>query len=107
MEVDHLQPKRYYIITGQGLEKANQEDNLMPSCHICNHYKRDCLLDEYRNWLLGELHIRITKLPKKTKVERTKKRIEYLKRVCERYGITESKPFDRVFYFEKNGKRTK
>ncbi|MDO5035935.1 MAG: HNH endonuclease signature motif containing protein [Porphyromonas sp.] len=99
MEVDHITSKVLSEIRGESKE-VDRIENLNPSCRICNHYKRGAPLDDFRNWLLGELHIRITKFPRRTKSPKTQKRKDYLQRVCERYGITPNKPFNRVFYFE-------
>lgn len=101
MQVDHIIPRRHFEMNGKSMALANEINNLNPACPICNHYKNATPLEEFRNWLLGELHIRLKKLPKRTKLERTIRRKEYLSRVCERYEISEEKPFDRVFYFEK------
>jgi len=74
-------------------------ENLVPCCRIINHYKRDLDLEGFRKYIMG-LHIRLAKLPKKTRVSRTERRKEYLYEVAELFGITTDKPFDGVFYFE-------
>ena len=84
MQVDHLVPK----INPYSTEDF---DNLMPSCRSCNHYKRAEKLDSFRNHLLGELHLRLTK--------------EYTVKVAIDYGIVKLQPFDKVFYFEKVSKQ--
>ena len=90
MQIDHLIPKRlshpqgfdsYYFYEG-----LNKIENLMPSCRICNHYKRGYMLEDYRELLLS-LHKRIEKI--------------YIVRVAIRYGLLELKKFDGKFYFEK------
>lgn len=45
-------------------------------------------------------HLRLKKLPKNTKNENTKKRIEYMNDIANMFGITIDKPFNGVFYFE-------
>lgn len=54
MEVDHVIPQRYH--------GTDDMDNLMPSCHTCNHYKRANSLENFRDWLLGELIDRLMKV---------------------------------------------
>jgi hypothetical protein len=76
-------------------------ENLLPVQRILNHYKRAYSLEEFRTWLLGELHLRLKKLPKNPRADRTIRHKEYLLEVAELFGITEDKPFDQVFYFEK------
>ncbi len=99
-EIDHLKPKIHYDF---GLEKGDPDDiaNLMPVQRIINHYKRDLKLESFRTWYLGELHIRLQKLPKNPRTEKSKKRIEYLRKVASYFDITEDKPFCGKFYFEK------
>lgn len=75
-------------------------ENLLPVQRILNHYKRAYPLELFRTWLLGELHLRLRKLPKNPKAERSIRHKEYLLEVAELFGITEDKPFSQVFYFE-------
>lgn len=79
MEVDHVVPQRYH--------GTNDMDNLMPSCHTCNHYKRAYLLENFRDWLLGELIDRLMKV--------------YIFRVALRYNMITINGWDKKFYFEK------
>ena len=81
MEVDHLRPKRN--------GGTDDMDNLMPSCHTCNHYKRANSLENFRDWLLGELIDRLMKV--------------YIFRVALRYGMITINGWDKKFYFEKKG----
>ena len=81
MEVDHVIPQRYH-----GTDDMN---NLMPSCHTCNHYKRANSLENFRDWLLGELIDRLMKV--------------YIFRVALRYGMITINGWDKKFYFEKRG----
>jgi len=78
MQIDHLFPK-----AGGGTDDF---ENLMPSCRLCNHYKRALVLETFRNKWLGELHNRLEKI--------------YIVRVALRYGILKLKPFSKKFYFE-------
>ncbi len=79
----------------------NHIDNLIPVQRIINHYKRGLSLEEFRNWYLAKLHIRLAKFPKKTNSPTTKKRMLYLHKVASYFDIRIDKPFEGVFYFEK------
>ena len=81
MEVDHVIPQRYH--------GTDDMDNLMPSCHTCNHYKRANSLENFRDWLLGGLIDRLMKV--------------YIFRVALRYGMITINGWDKKFYFEKKG----
>lgn len=78
MQVDHRIPKR----SGG---KDNME-NLIPSCRLCNHYKRG----GNPNYLRGLL------VDMKKKLENS-----YIFRVAQKYGMINWKDWDGVFYFEK------
>ena len=79
MQVDHIIPKDFN-------GTSDNFDNLNPSCRRCNHYKRAHLLKDFR-LLLKTLHERI--------------RQNYICKVAEDYGVIEIKPWDGIFYFEK------
>lgn len=81
------------------IKACNAIENLMPAQRIVNHYKSNFGLEGFRQYML-KLHIRMAKLPKKTSVPRTAKRIEYLREVADLFGITVDKPFSGKFYFE-------
>ena len=82
MQVDHFQPLRAW-----GIEDAGTDDisNLMPSCRMCNHYKRANTLETFRRY--------IQEIPKKL-------RENYIYKVGLVYGnvVEHEKPI--VFYFE-------
>lgn len=82
MQVDHFQPLRAW-----GIEDAGTDDisNLMPSCRMCNHYKRANSLETFRRY--------IQEIPKKLHEN-------YIYKVGVVYGnVTETeRPI--VFYFE-------
>lgn len=102
MQVDHITPQVHYKWYNK--EGVNEGDNLLPTCSVCNHYKRAHALEGWRHFM-KTLHQRLAKLPKKTQVTRTQNRKDYLFRVAEKYNITITTPFDGVFYFEKlNGR---
>jgi len=106
-QVDHVLPKYLNEWLKKGFEKpgyialenVNCIDNLLPALRIVNHYKRSLDLEGFRNYMLT-FHIRLAKLPKKTEVENTKKRIAYMNEVAKLFGITIEKPFNGIFYFE-------
>lgn len=97
-QVDHIMPECYYR-WGVAKGDVHCDDNLIPSIRIINHYKRGKDLEEWRGFI-GTLHKRLAKLPKKTIVEKTRKRVEYLQQVATLFGITPDKPFCGKFYFE-------
>lgn len=80
MQVDHFKPKR-------GWEESGSDDlsNLMPSCRMCNHYKRANSLETFR--------IYIQEIPRKL-------RLNYIYKVGLVYGnvLENEKPIK--FYFE-------
>ena len=84
MQVDHITPQRRYA----DKKIADRLENLNPSCRRCNHYKRTCDLEGFRE-LIMTLHNRIRK--------------QYLNKVAEDYGIVEVKEWDGKFYFERGG----
>lgn len=81
------------------IKQVHHIDNLVPALRIVNHYKRSFDLEGFRRYMT-DFHKRLAKLPKKTSVERTVKRIEYMNKVADAFGITPDKPFNGVFYFE-------
>lgn len=84
MQIDHVIPKaRQYRIMDKDL---NDEDNLLPTCRSCNHYKRDYDLEQFRHSIMT-LHERAAS--------------HYIGKVALDYGIIKLKPFDGKFYFEK------
>lgn len=84
MQVDHIVPVR------DG--GTNERDNLNPSCRICNHYKRGDSLEFFRQWKLGKIIDRLSKI--------------YIFRVAVQYGMIETKEWDKKFYYEKEDKET-
>lgn len=84
MQVDHFVPKR-----GWNEEGTDDISNLMPSCRMCNHYKRANSLEIFRRY--------IQEIPRKL-------RTNYIYKVGVAYGnvIENEKPIE--FYFEKVAK---
>jgi hypothetical protein len=81
------------------LKEVDNIENLFPALKIVNHYKRSLDIEGFRRYM-SNFHLRLAKLPKKTLVERTKKRIEYMNNVASAFDITLDKPFSGKFYFE-------
>lgn len=106
-QVDHAISKCYFfLIDPLNRNGVNAEFNLMPACKECNHYKRSLCVDNYEHHIgfrkyMMSFHKRLAKLPKKTIVVRTKERIIYMHKIADKYGIAVDKPFDGIFYFEK------
>lgn len=82
MQVDHIKPKC------QG--GTDNIDNLFPTCRLCNHYKRECSPQVYKEWKLSTLTDKLRKI--------------YIFRVAERYGMVDVKEWDRKFYYERQMK---
>jgi len=78
MQVDHIKPKRN--------GGTDDMDNLMPSCRLCNHYKRGGGVEYLRNLIL---------------TMRRKLENIYIFRVAEKYGLVQWSGWDGKFYFEK------
>lgn len=83
MQVDHIEPK---VNAFKDYHKVHNEDNLMPSCRRCNHYKRGDNLEQYR-FKMKTLHERVVS--------------HYIGKVALDYNIVKIEPFDGIFYFEK------
>lgn len=83
MQVDHFIPKRGYAEQG-----TDDIENLMPSCRMCNHYKRAHTLETFRRY--------VAEIPKKL-------RDNYIYKVGVAYGniVENEKPIK--FYFEAEG----
>ncbi len=102
-QVDHKVSLHQYRCGIQG--NPNSEDNLLPCCQVCNHYKREKGVESvgyrigFREYMTT-FHLRLGKLPKNTQVERTKKRIEYMWTIANRYNITPQQPFIGKFYMD-------
>ena len=86
MQVDHYYPQckaRYYL---RRKIDVHAEENLMPTCRRCNHYKRAATPEQFRK-LMKTLHERLEKI--------------YILNVAIDFGMATVKPFDGLFYFEK------
>jgi hypothetical protein len=109
-QIDHMTSKlkhSFYVYDASNVEEIRKRrkevdniENLLPALRIVNHYKRSLDLEAFRHYMLY-FHNRLKKLPKNTNVDKTKKRIEYMTKVADCFGITTDKPFEGKFYFEK------
>ena len=100
MQVDHIIPKCQLIYGANRLlhiegvknklekmkEMIESPSNLMPSCRMCNHYKRSQSLEEFRV-TIKTLHKRLEKI--------------YIVRVAMNYGIFEVNYWNGLFFFER------
>src|SRR5829696_1241629 len=87
MQIDHFLPQckeRYYA--GRCKKDVHAEENLMPACRRCNHYKRARTPKQFRE-LMSTLHERLENI--------------YILKVAIDFGIAQINPFDGKFYFEK------
>ena len=101
-QVDHVKPRIMFEIGSYQYEgNPNDINNLVPCQKIINHYKRALDLETFRTWFLAGLHVRLKKLPKNQKVEKSIKKKAYLLEVAYLFGISEDSPFSGKFYFEK------
>jgi 5-methylcytosine-specific restriction endonuclease McrA len=103
-QVDHINPKYMFIdYTHEDniffYKKANEISNLFPTLKIVNHYKRASDLEYFRTYM-KDFHIRLGRLPKNPKVEKSKNRIVYMNKVADAFGIRPDRPFSGLFYFE-------
>ncbi len=86
MQVDHYYPQckaRYYAARKIDV---HAEENLMPTCRRCNHYKRAATPNQFRK-LMKTLHERLEKI--------------YILKVAVDFGMATIQPFDGLFYFER------
>lgn len=84
MQVDHFIPKR-----NQDAISSDDIDNLMPSCRMCNHYKRAHSLETFRRY--------IEEIPRKLWND-------YIYKVGVAYGNILENEQPVVFYFESRRK---
>lgn len=97
-QIDHAYSKRINEITLK-FDDINHIDNLLPTLKIVNHYKRALDLEMFRKYMLS-FHIRLSKLPKYPKVEKSIKHKHYMNNIATAFDIDVNKPFNGKFYFE-------
>lgn len=98
-EHNKLKSFKYIAKKTRPHKDCDKIENLVPAIKIVNHYKRSFDLNDFRNYMMN-FHIRLAKLPKKTTVEKTKKRIIYMNELANLFAISADKPFCGKFYFE-------
>jgi 5-methylcytosine-specific restriction endonuclease McrA len=87
MQIDHYYPQckeRFYAKRFK--IDVHAEENLMPTCRRCNHYKRAASPGQFKK-LMKTLHERLEKI--------------YILNVAVNFGMATIKPFDGLFYFER------
>jgi 5-methylcytosine-specific restriction endonuclease McrA len=99
-QIDHIIPKATKLKAYHNIKNHNDPENLMPVQRIINHYKRSLSLSDFKSWYLGELHLRLKKLPKTTNSPTAIEHKRYLLEVAELFEITIDKPFGGKLYFE-------
>lgn len=89
MQIDHFIPKdmESLVVCGNfpGLNSIDDFQNLMPSCRMCNHYKRAHSLEVFRRY--------IEEIPRKCSED-------YIYKIGVRYGLIEEHRKPVKFYFE-------
>lgn len=87
MQVDHYLPQcRERFYARRCKKDVHAQENLMPACRRCNHYKRARTPKQFRE-LMASLHERL--------------QVIYILKVAVDFGMATIKPFDGKFYFEK------
>jgi 5-methylcytosine-specific restriction endonuclease McrA len=87
MQIDHYLPQCKEKFYARRCKKdVHAEENLMPSCRRCNHYKRARTPKQFRE-LMTSLHERLESI--------------YILKVAVDFGMATIRPFDGKFYFEK------
>lgn len=61
--------------------------NLQPSCRLCNHYKRDNTIEDFREYCIDKVIERLMKV--------------YIFRVALKYNLITINSWDKKFYFER------
>ncbi|GAB2550057.1 HNH endonuclease [Spirosoma aerophilum] len=95
MQIDHMMPQSSpslstVLVNGKKVNRTHHDENLMPACGGCNHYKRAATVEGFRRMILT-LHERLAK--------------SYIVKVARAFGIVHIVPFDGLFYFEKLKKK--
>lgn len=90
MQVDHFIPQcmEFIFADGEykGINRVDDFENLMPSCRMCNHYKRAHSLEVFRRY--------IQEIPRKLQND-------YIYKVGVVYGNVIENEIPIEFYFEK------
>jgi 5-methylcytosine-specific restriction endonuclease McrA len=100
-QVDHVKPVRrnWWLKNSAMFEENHKLNNMLPSQRIINHYKQSMDLEQFRNFM-KDFHIRVSKLPKNPKIEKSIKRKIYILEIARLFDIKTDKAFSGIFYFE-------
>lgn len=98
-QVDHIVPQRFFDYSFR--DGKDDIGNLVPAQKIINHYKGALSVKVFKSWYLSGLHLRLAKLPKNPRTEKSAKKKRYLLEVASFFGITPDKPFGGSLYFER------
>jgi hypothetical protein len=100
-QVDHVSPLRrnWWLNNSARCENNHKIENMIPTQRIINNYKHSMELEEFRNFM-KYFHIRISKLPKNPKTEKSMRRKAYMLEIARLFDITPEKAFSGKFYFE-------
>jgi hypothetical protein len=100
-QIDHIEPVRRNWWENSALKECNHTvSNMLPSQKIINHYKHSMNLEQFREFMM-EFHIRLKRLPKNPKVQKSIKRKAYMLEIARLFDITPNKPFIGKFWFER------
>lgn len=88
MQVDHINSvyKHCDISKDKNLDEINEDENLMPSCRMCNFYKSTLSIDDFRKRLTDVL------------MPNLRKSFDY--RLALKYGLIQENDISIKFYFE-------
>lgn len=93
MQVDHYLPqcKEKFYLRRCKID-VHAEENLMPTCRRCNHYKRARTPKQFKE-LMKTLHERLESI--------------YILKIAVDFGMATVQPFDGTFFFERYGAQQK
>ena len=100
-QVDHVNPlRRDWWLSNSAINKENHNlKNLYPAQRVVNNYKSSMNLEQFRNFMT-DFHLRIAKLPKNPKTEKSIKHKANMLEIAKLFDITVDRPFSGKFYFE-------
>lgn len=102
MQIDHIDPvhrlykwdkkKRKMVQSNQMMyPEKNVIDNMMPSCHQCNHWKNNYTIEEFREMLYNQV--------------KTARKYSKNFAIAEKFGLVKEQKINVVFYFEKENSK--
>lgn len=100
-QVDHVKAlhRNVWLNNKPRFKENHNLENMFPCQRIVNNYKYADNLENFRNFM-KDFHLRIKKLPKSPKKEKSIKHKKNMLEIAELFGITPDKPFSGKFYFE-------